>query len=48
MAPETIKVNTNFNEKTDIYSFGTILWELNEMKTPFEGIIKDLFLTILV
>jgi serine/threonine-protein kinase CTR1 len=36
MAPETIKDNI-FNEKTDIYSFGVILWELNEMKTPFEG-----------
>lgn len=35
MAPEVFN-NRPYNEKCDIYSFGVLLWQLIEMKCPFE------------
>jgi len=36
MAPESIDKG-KYSEKTDVYSFGIILWELYTEKFPFEG-----------
>ena len=35
MAPEVY--DDDFDEKADVFSFGTLLWELLTNKTPFEG-----------
>jgi serine/threonine protein kinase len=32
-----------YNASSDVYSFGIILWELNALKKPFEGLNRDLF-----
>ena len=32
-----------YNHKADVYSFGIILWELNALKKPFEGLDRDQF-----
>lgn len=42
MAPE-VADGLRYNYSADVYSFGVILWELNAMKKPFEGLSRDLF-----
>jgi serine/threonine protein kinase len=42
MAPE-VADGLRYNYSADVYSFGIILWELNAMKKPFEGLSRDLF-----
>lgn len=42
MAPE-VASGEPYNYSADVYSFGIILWELNSMKKPFEGLNRDLF-----
>jgi serine/threonine protein kinase len=38
-APEILKRDPNFkyNNKCEVYSFGILLWEISEEKTPYEG-----------
>ena len=36
MAPE-VALGKPYNQRVDTYSFGLMLWEVCEMKTPFEG-----------
>lgn len=36
MAPECLKTES-FDEKSDIWSFGVVLWEMITRKTPWEG-----------
>lgn len=42
MAPE-VADSLPYNHKADVYSFGIILWELNSLKKPFEGLDRDQF-----
>lgn len=42
MAPE-VADSLPYNHKADVYSFGIILWELNAVKKPFEGLDRDQF-----
>lgn len=42
MSPETAS-SEPYNYTADVYSFGIILWELNAMKKPFEGLSRDQF-----
>jgi serine/threonine protein kinase len=42
MSPE-VAAGEPYNESADVYSFGIILWEINAMKKPFEGLSRDLF-----
>lgn len=37
MAPEFLRGEPS-NEKTDVYSFGVILWELVTMEQPWSGL----------
>jgi len=39
-APETL-LNKPVSEKTDVYSFGLIMWELLTYSTPFEGLSTE-------
>lgn len=36
MAPEILN-KKNYNEKVDIFAFGTLLWEILTRRIPFEG-----------
>jgi serine/threonine protein kinase len=42
MSPETAS-SEPYNFTADVYSFGIILWELNSMKKPFDGLSRDQF-----
>jgi serine/threonine protein kinase len=42
MAPEVADC-LPYNFSADVYSFGIILWELNSMKKPFDGLNRDSF-----
>jgi len=43
MSPE-VSLGVPYNEKTDVYSFGILLWYMATGKTPFDGWdVKDLF-----
>lgn len=42
MSPE-VASGEPYNYSADVYSFGIILWELNALKKPFEGLSRDLF-----
>jgi serine/threonine protein kinase len=43
MNPYTVAESLPYNHKADVYSFGIILWELNALKKPFEGLDRDQF-----
>jgi 4-hydroxyphenylpyruvate dioxygenase-like putative hemolysin len=36
MAPELF-AKRQYNEKVDVFAFGTLLWEIVERKVPFDG-----------
>ena len=36
MAPELFQ-KRQYNEKVDVFAFGTLLWELIERKVPYDG-----------
>jgi serine/threonine protein kinase len=36
MAPELF-AKRQYNEKVDVFAFGTLLWEIIERKVPFDG-----------
>ena len=36
MAPELFQ-KRQYNEKVDVFAFGTLLWETIERKVPFDG-----------
>jgi serine/threonine protein kinase len=40
MAPETLTRPANFSERSDIYAFGMILWELISYKQPYDGALN--------
>lgn len=42
MAPE-VADGLPYNHLADVYSFGTILWELNAGKKPFDGLNREMF-----
>ena len=42
MSPE-VAAGEPYNYSADVYSFGIILWEINALKKPFEGLSRDLF-----
>mmetsp|Transcript_32431 Transcript_32431/g.53635 ORF Transcript_32431/g.53635 Transcript_32431/m.53635 type:complete len:347 (+) Transcript_32431:871-1911(+) len=42
MAPE-VADSLPYNHKADVYSFGIILWELNTLKKPFDGLDREQF-----
>jgi serine/threonine protein kinase len=42
MAPEVADA-LPYNAKADVYSFGMILWELNNCKKPFDGLNREMF-----
>ena len=39
----TVADSLPYNHKADVYSFGIILWELNALKKPFDGLDRDQF-----
>jgi len=40
MAPELIR-NEPVTEKSDIFSFGVIMWELSTLSKPWKGVPKE-------
>lgn len=42
MAPENF-MGSQYDERTDIYSFGMVLWEVLHLKRPFEGYTVKIF-----
>jgi serine/threonine protein kinase len=42
MSPE-VASGEPYNYSADVYSFGIILWEMNAVKKPFEGLSRDFF-----
>lgn len=42
MAPE-VALGQTYNETSDIYSFGILLWQLCQMETPFDGFTVRMF-----
>ena len=36
MAPELFQ-KRSYNEKVDVFAFGTMMWEIVERKVPFDG-----------
>lgn len=41
LAPELLKLKPTYNEKTDIYSYGIVLWELASHEYPYDGTPLD-------
>uniref|UniRef100_A0A6T6GV67 Protein kinase domain-containing protein n=1 Tax=Craspedostauros australis TaxID=1486917 RepID=A0A6T6GV67_9STRA len=42
MAPEVAK-SENYNETADVFSFSILLWQMSELKTPYEGFTIPMF-----
>jgi len=40
MAPEMMR-GLNYDEKVDVYSFGTVLWEMVTLQIPFLNMSND-------
>jgi serine/threonine protein kinase len=47
MAPE-VALRQPYNEKTDVYSFGILLWQMAKDKTPFKGMNRNDFMNRVV
>jgi tRNA A-37 threonylcarbamoyl transferase component Bud32 len=47
MAPE-VAMRQPYNEKTDVYSFGILLWQMAKDKTPFKGMNRNDFMNRVV
>lgn len=47
MAPE-VALRQPYNEKTDVYSFGILLWQMAKDKTPFKGMNRTDFMNRVV
>ena len=47
MAPDVIESNS-YNEKVDVYSFGLIVWEMLERRSPFPDAMQAVDVVMLV
>lgn len=45
MAPECFTLRPKITNKTDIHSFGILLWELLTRQSPFEGVAQAILIT---